>query len=89
MCQVSPFALGATLYMPATRPDLLAVMGGIKLPGLRSLVICLEDAIAESDTAVALAACAVRSLALPVPRRPAGVRHWYLSAPKMPKWPRC
>lgn len=55
MRNVSPFALGGTLYMPATRPDLLAVMVGEKLPGLRSLVVCLEDAIAESDAAPALA----------------------------------
>ena len=54
MRNVSPFALGATLYMPATRPDLLAVMVGKKLPGLRSLVVCLEDAIAEADAAPAM-----------------------------------
>lgn len=54
MRNVSPFALGSTLYMPATRPDLLAVMVGKKLPGLRSLVVCLEDAIAESDATTAL-----------------------------------
>jgi citrate lyase beta subunit len=45
MKKVSPYALGASLYMPATRPDLLAVVRGEKLPHLRSLVICLEDAV--------------------------------------------
>jgi hypothetical protein len=32
MKKVSPYALGASLYMPATRPDLLAVVSGEKLP---------------------------------------------------------
>lgn len=54
MKRISPFALGATLYMPATRPDLIDVVCGRKIEGLRSLVICLEDAIAEKDVAAAL-----------------------------------
>nr|WP_314487426.1 HpcH/HpaI aldolase/citrate lyase family protein [uncultured Pseudomonas sp.] len=55
MKHISPFALGATLYMPATRPDILEVVQGTKLPGLRSLVICLEDAVAATDVDHALA----------------------------------
>jgi citrate lyase beta subunit len=54
MNKLSPYALGATLYMPAIRPDLLAVVRGEKIPSLRSVVICLEDAVAESDVAFAL-----------------------------------
>ena len=54
MNRFSPYALGATLYMPATRPDLLAVVRGEKLSNLRSLVICLEDAVAEKDIEFAL-----------------------------------
>ncbi|MES2819053.1 MAG: HpcH/HpaI aldolase/citrate lyase family protein [Pseudomonadota bacterium] len=50
----SPYALGATLYMPATRQDLLDVVFGQKIIGLRSLVVCLEDAVAELDVNVAL-----------------------------------
>lgn len=50
----SPYALGATLYMPATRDDLLDVVFRDKLPSLRSLVICLEDAVAEIDVETAL-----------------------------------
>lgn len=46
---LSAHALGATLYMPATRPDLLDVVLGRKLPDLRSLVICLEDAVSMLD----------------------------------------
>ena len=41
---LSPHALGATLYVPATRQDLLAATTGA-IPGARSLVICLEDAV--------------------------------------------
>ncbi|WP_417662713.1 HpcH/HpaI aldolase/citrate lyase family protein [Pseudomonas sp.] len=54
MNNVSPYALGATLYMPATRIDLLDVVFGAKLPELRSLVVCLEDAVAEIDVSTAL-----------------------------------
>lgn len=55
MKQISPFALGATLYMPATRDDLLDVVFGSKIEGLRSLVVCLEDAVVERDVDAALA----------------------------------
>ncbi|WP_444944646.1 HpcH/HpaI aldolase/citrate lyase family protein [Microbulbifer sp. ZKSA006] len=55
MREISPFALGATLYMPATRGDILNLVFGEKLPHLRSLVLCLEDAIAASDVDSALA----------------------------------
>lgn len=54
MERISPYALGATLYMPATRADILEVARGQKLPGLRSLVICLEDAVAATDVEDAL-----------------------------------
>lgn len=51
---LSPYALGATLYMPATRADLLDVVFRTKLPELRSLVVCLEDAVADIDVDTAL-----------------------------------
>ncbi len=51
--RLSPWNLGATLYMPATRTDILSVMLNGKIPGLRSLVICLEDSISESDIPLA------------------------------------
>ncbi|GGR07849.1 HpcH/HpaI aldolase/citrate lyase family protein [Deinococcus ruber] len=41
-----PWALGASLYTPATRPDLLE-LGTDKLPGLSSVIYCTEDAIRE------------------------------------------
>lgn len=46
--------LGATLYLPSTRPDLdAALLGG--MAGLRSAVICLEDSVLERDVPDALA----------------------------------
>ena len=54
MKRISPYALGATLYMPATRADILEVVLGQKMPELRSIVICLEDAVAFVDVSSAL-----------------------------------
>jgi citrate lyase beta subunit len=48
-------ALGATLYMPATRMDLTEILSLEKLPGLRSVVVCTEDAIHEHELPAALA----------------------------------
>jgi citrate lyase beta subunit len=45
--------LGATLYVPATRGDLAAIACG-RHPGLRSAVICLEDAVAPRQVPGAL-----------------------------------
>lgn len=50
---LSALSLGATLYIPATRPDLWPIVMGEKYPELRSLVICLEDAISEQDVELA------------------------------------
>ena len=52
--RISPYQLGATLYMPATRPDLLDVILRQKIPDLRSMVICLEDAIREDEVTASL-----------------------------------
>lgn len=51
---IDPLELGATLYMPATRTDLLACVQGGRVPGLRSCVICLEDSVLEADLPLAL-----------------------------------
>lgn len=51
---LSAYTLGATLYMPATRTDLWSVVSGQKIPQLRSLVICLEDAVLEQDVGLGL-----------------------------------
>ncbi|WP_445222744.1 HpcH/HpaI aldolase/citrate lyase family protein (plasmid) [Bradyrhizobium sp. Pa8] len=55
MSGVSALALGATLCMPCTREDLAdALLGPKRVPGLRSVVLCLEDAVLERDLPVAL-----------------------------------
>lgn len=48
------WALGATLYLPATRDDLASVLLAARHPDLRSAVICLEDAVHRSEIALAL-----------------------------------
>lgn len=45
MKNLSPLQLGASLYMPATRGDLVAHANGEKLPFLRSMIFCTEDAV--------------------------------------------
>ncbi len=51
---ISPLNLGATLYMPATRHDIIDVILANKIPNLQSMVICLEDAVSEEDVVSAL-----------------------------------
>ncbi|HEV7661099.1 MAG TPA: HpcH/HpaI aldolase/citrate lyase family protein [Allosphingosinicella sp.] len=46
-------ALGATLYVPASRTDLAAILGG-RHPDLRSAVLCLEDSIHHQEIPLAL-----------------------------------
>lgn len=53
---LSALELGATLYLPCTREDLVPVLlGQRRIAGLRSAVLCLEDAVLERDLPVALA----------------------------------
>jgi citrate lyase beta subunit len=47
-------ALGATLYMPGSRPDLLATLRKRAAEGVRSMVLDLEDAVADRDVEGAL-----------------------------------
>jgi len=47
------YALGATLYMPATRPNIHQDLLSKKLYGLTSMVICLEDAVGDSEVQLA------------------------------------
>ncbi|MGR8933814.1 MAG: HpcH/HpaI aldolase/citrate lyase family protein [Gammaproteobacteria bacterium] len=44
-----PWALGAPLYMPANRRDIVAVANGDKLPALRTVVLCTEDAVSALE----------------------------------------
>ncbi|OTA16842.1 ATP synthase [Xenorhabdus vietnamensis] len=50
----SPYQLGATLYMPATRQNIAEIVLQNKIPDLRSLVICLEDAVSEQEIPAAI-----------------------------------
>lgn len=60
-------ALGATLYVPGSRPDLAGVIRRRRDAGVRSMVIDLEDAVgdAELDQAVANTVSAVAELGDP------------------------
>lgn len=46
--------LGATMYVPATHPDLWEVTEGLKYHELRSVAVCLEDAVLEKDIQTAM-----------------------------------
>ena len=52
--RLSPYRLGATLYMPATRNDIAGSILNNQIDGLRSIVICLEDAVSDADVPAAL-----------------------------------
>jgi citrate lyase beta subunit len=45
----SPWCLGASLYMPAHRLDLMDCANGEKLPDLRSMIFCTEDAVSHNE----------------------------------------
>jgi citrate lyase beta subunit len=47
--------LGASLYVPATHKDLVAVGNRVRYPFLRSLIYCTEDAVRGDDVPRALA----------------------------------
>ena len=49
-------ALGATLYLPGHRPDLVAALRRQAAAGVRSMVVDLEDAVPDSQVEPALAA---------------------------------
>ncbi|MDO5769767.1 MAG: HpcH/HpaI aldolase/citrate lyase family protein [Psychrobacter sp.] len=49
-----PYALGASLYMPATRHDIWQVVNRSKLETIDSVIVCLEDAVSEADVPMAL-----------------------------------
>ncbi|MEY4531128.1 MAG: hypothetical protein RLZZ156_1849, partial [Deinococcota bacterium] len=50
----NPIELGASLYVPATRNDLIAIGQGRQIPNLRSLIYCTEDAVLEKDVSTAI-----------------------------------
>lgn len=89
--RLSPWHLGATLYMPATRNDIAGAILDGKIPGLRSLVICLEDAVSETDMPDALANLAQLLHTLNDAKQAGGNAEWPLvfirpRHPEMGKW---
>ncbi len=52
---LSAMRLGASLYVPASRADLVEIASGRKIPALRSVIFCTEDAVHEGDVEQALA----------------------------------
>ncbi|WP_375767277.1 HpcH/HpaI aldolase/citrate lyase family protein [Archangium gephyra] len=51
---MSALELGASLYVPASRCDLLAIANGLRHPELRSVIFCTEDSIRADDLERAL-----------------------------------
>lgn len=51
---ISPYSLGATMYVPATINDLLKVINGQKYSQFTSIVICTEDAVTDKELSFAL-----------------------------------
>ena len=67
--------LGASLYVPATHPQLCAIAAGQKLAQLRSVIFCTEDAVHARDLPAALANLTLALQALrPDPQRQRFVR---------------
>ena len=44
-----PWHLGAPLYMPGNRRDILEIANGEKYPWLRAMIFCTEDAVLQAD----------------------------------------
>jgi len=51
---LDPWDLGATLYVPATRPDVADMLAGQGRCRPRALILCVEDSVAPRDKAGAL-----------------------------------
>lgn len=47
-------SLGASLYVPATRHDLVPIGNGESLPRLRSVIFCTEDSVLPEDVELAV-----------------------------------
>lgn len=52
--KIEPYMLGATMYMPATRTDIVSKLINHEIPHLSSVVICLEDAVSDAEVPMAL-----------------------------------
>ena len=52
---LSGWAFGAPLYVPAMHPELLKIANAEKIPQLKSMIFCTEDAVAEKDVELSIA----------------------------------
>lgn len=52
--RIDPLQLGATMYVPVIHPQLADVIAGRRYPTLRSVVLCLEDALHFDDVSMGL-----------------------------------
>lgn len=57
---IDPLGLGATMYVPVIHPDVADIVNGKRYRGLKSVVLCLEDALAVTDVKRGL--CALKEL---------------------------
>ncbi len=51
---MNPLCLGASLYVPATRPDLYEIGSGLRCGHLRSIIYCTEDSVRADHVEFAL-----------------------------------
>lgn len=49
LTSVSPWMLGAPLYMPGNRRDIMEIANGEKYSMLRSMIFCTEDAVSRTE----------------------------------------
>ena len=76
--------LGASLYVPCDHPHLLEIARGDKLPGVRSLIFCLEDSI--SDTQLERALKALENVLGQLEPRPGCLRFVRVRNPEVLRW---
>lgn len=76
--RLSPWRLGASLYMPATRTDIADTILNNKIAGLRSLIVCLEDAVSDADIPQALDNLRELTQTLAQAKEADGNDHWPL-----------
>jgi len=81
---LSHLRLGASLYVPCTHPNLLEIARGDKLPGVRSLIFCLEDSISETQLERALKA--LESVLGQLEPRPGCLRFVRVRNPEVLRW---
>lgn len=73
-------SLGATMYVPILHPAIHKIVAGVKYPNLKSVVLCLEDALRATDVQEGLRLLAVLLDELDGP--PSARRPWLFLRPR-------